>query len=266
MLPKLTWSWKGCLITVGGRFLETGPTSCRLFTRMGRRPLRASVHFGLKIDRVLPGSNKIQRPVDFGPRQCRMYTLLQHYVHNKIYKGTTLAMTRTIQLLKFLQLVCLISLFKGNRPLSSLSRALSPKYVPRKLLYVAFYCILMAGNVQFAFYVGCHVHCRLCDFYCILMVYILKFASENILHCLWIVYFVPFVLLSVLIAFLHCNCAQLVTCWQNQAGTISATSEGFCIWLVAAVWWSPCIWWSPRIWGCRAFYCTAIGNLANGGH
>ena len=184
---------------------------------------------GLKIDRVLPGSNKIQRPVDFGPRQCRIYTLAQHYVHNRIYKGTTLAMTRTIQLLKFLQLVCLISLFKGNRPLSSLSRALSPKYVPRKLLYVAFYCILMAGNVQFAFYVGCHVHCRLCAFYCILMVYILKFASENILHCLWIVYFVPFVLWSVLIAFLHCNCTQLVTCWQNQVAAIFNSSGGFCI-------------------------------------
>ena len=175
-------------------------------------------------------------------------------------------MTRTIQLLKFLQLVCLISLFKGNRPLSSLSRALSPKYVPRKLLHVAFYCILMAGNVQFAFYVGCHVHCRLCAFYCILMVYILKFASENIPHCLWIVYFVPFVWWSVVIAFLHCNCNQLATCWQNQAGTISAISGGFCIWLDAAVWWSPCIWWSSSIWSCRAFYSTSIGNLANGGH
>ena len=131
------------------------------------------------------------------------------------------------------------------------------KYVPRKLLHVAFYCILMAGNVQFAFYVGCHVHCRLCVFYCILMVYILKFASENILHCLWIVYFV---LWSVLIAFLHCNCTQLVTCWQNQAGTISATSGGFWNWLVAAVWWSPCICWSSSIWGCRTFYCTAIGK------
>ena len=228
MIPKLTWSWKGCcLITVGGRFLETGPTSSRLFTGMGRRPLRASVHFGLKIDRVLPGSNKIQRPVEFGPRQCRIYTLAQHYVHNRIYKGTTLAMTRTIQLLKFLQLVCLISLFKGNRPLSSLSRALSKKVCPTEA--AACGILLHSDGWQCAICILRWMPFALQAVCFLLHSDGLHFASENILHCLWIVYFVPFVLWSVVIAFLHCNCTQLVTWWQNQAVAIFNTSGGFCI-------------------------------------